>query len=185
MSVKKFFKILNIACAIMFSVTFVLVGYMLFVYFFSQRALLPVKEYEPILRLPYNIANCPYTKAEIKSKIEALYGHPFYFYAENNIWASGMTELITRRVIIDNTPRLSHYNYTYTIAHELAHITAISGDEAFATYSAITKLYESGDAYFVEVAKAFAMQNINNYGNNGAYECGYYLQEYFKKSVLN
>lgn len=120
-----------------------------------------------------------YTKAETKIKVEALFGNPLYFYQETNFnsIASGKAQIFIRTITIDSN--INEIVYTLTLAHELVHLTYFTFSDRFANYQAFVKLYESGDEYFVEIAKAYAnMELSGNTGQPERYKCGWYIQEY-------
>ena len=167
--------VVSLICAVIITYTITIAVY-------ANRTLLGIKSYTPNLQLNYDVRDCPYSHSEIKNKLDKLYGNPFYFYKEKNLndRVLGNADLLIRVVTIDNTPKLSGYVYAYALSHELTHIITLCGDEANTEYKSIIKLYESGDPYFMEVAKWATMNRIQNYGKNGGYECGYYLQEYFR-----
>lgn len=65
-------------------------------------------------------------------------------------------------------------------AHELAHIKYQTINECYATYKAITTLYESDNKFLKYVAIEYANDVLGG-GYFGMQEdCGYYLLEYFK-----
>lgn len=179
-SLEKATRITNVCTTVILVTTLIIISYMLSIYFYSQRKLMEIREYEPTLSLTYDLSGDPYSNSEVKIKLDTLYGSPWYFYREKNLKnCSGATELIFRCIYIDNVPNLPPWAYTYVLSHELTHLVNCCADEAYTEYNGIIKLYESGDPYFMEVAKWATMLNILSYGDNDEYECGYYLQEYF------
>ena len=91
----------------------------------------------------------------------------------------GKTNLITRKVRINEKAR--DVETVIAFAHELTHLKYYTTNETFTEYKATIILYESGIPYFVNAALINVNFIVNNGGyNNTEYECGAYLQEYFK-----
>jgi hypothetical protein len=129
----------------------------------------------------FEIDSCinTYSKTETKIKLDALFGNPLYFYKETefNSIVNGCAQIFIRTITIE--AKLDEITYTFTLAHELVHLTYFTFSDRFANYQAFVKLYESGDEYFVEMAKLYA--NIELSGNTGQperYKCGWYIKEY-------
>lgn len=104
-------------------------------------------------------------KAEIKAEIDELFGNPPYTYAESDISDWGLTYMPQRHIVIDS--ELSLAEYTFTLAHELVHLTE-SHNERWANYKAFIVLYESGNEYFQNVAVFGAWLDL----------AGFYSKEY-------
>ena len=120
-----------------------------------------------------------YSKPETKAKLDALFGSPLYFYKETdfNSIVNGCAQIFIRTITIETN--LDEITYTFTLAHELVHLTYFTFSDRFANYQAFVKLYESGDEYFIGIAKLYA--NIELSGNTGQperYKCGWYIKEY-------
>lgn len=87
-----------------------------------------------------------------------------------------------RVVKISNKAHNSAYVKQY--AHELTHIKYQTKDERFVVYTTITTLYESGNEYLQWVAIDYANEFMTKSRPEKSYDCGYYLQEYFKGEKL-
>lgn len=104
-------------------------------------------------------------KAEIKAEVDTLFGNPPYTYAESDISDWGLTYMPQRHIVIDS--ELSLAEYTFTLAHELVHLTE-SHNERWANYKAFVVLYESENEYFQNVAVFGAWLDL----------AGFYSKEY-------
>ena len=89
------------------------------------------------------------TKSEIKTEVDSLFGNPPYTYAEKDINEWGLTYLPARHIVVDEA--LGFAEYTFTLAHELVHLTE-STNERWANYRAFIVLFESGNEFFKNVA---------------------------------
>lgn len=105
------------------------------------------------------------TKSDIKTEVDLLFGNPPYTYAEKNINEWGLTYMPQRHIVIDS--ELSLAEYTFTLAHELVHLTE-STNERWANYKAFVVLYESENEYFQNVAVFGAWLDL----------AGFYAKEY-------
>lgn len=134
-----------------------------------SRAEQPGLEYKPSTitqeSVYFNLKTDYGGRAEIKAEVDGLFGNPPYTYAESDIEAWGLTYIQQRHIVIDEA--LSLAEYTFTLAHELVHLTE-STNERWANYRAFVMLYESGDEYFRNVAKFGAWLEL----------AGFYSKEY-------
>ena len=71
-------------------------------------------------------------------------------------------------------------NNVKAYAHELAHVKYQTLNDCFATYKAITTLYESENEMLKYVAINYANDVLQGGYEGNEYDCGYYLIEYFK-----
>ena len=123
--------------------------------------------------------DCPYTKSELKTLVSELYDTP-HIYGETK---RNSRCLVPFR-IVKISDKLHDYAYVKQYAHELTHIKYQTKDERFVVYTTITTLYESGNEYLQWVAIDYANEFLTKSLPEKSYDCGYYLQEYFKGEKL-
>lgn len=116
-------------------------------------------------QLQFNLTPQFESKQDIKIAVDDLFGNPPYTYEEKDIKEWGLTYTHRRHIVIDS--ELSLAEYTFTLAHELVHLTE-SHNERWANYKAFVVLYESGNNYFKNVAVFGAWLDL----------AGFYSKEY-------
>ena len=126
-----------------------------------------------------NHMDCNYTKSELKQMVSELFDTP-HIYGETKRDSYSLVPF--RTIIISNN--LYDYAYVKQYAHELTHIKYQTKDERFVVYTTITTLYESGNEYLQWVAIDYANEFLTKSRPEKSYDCGYYLQEYFKGEKL-
>lgn len=105
--------------------------------------------------IPLSEVDCYTNDREIlKRDVEKLFGNPYYrirYVNEMKNKNAGETRVYSRRIDILNG--LSDEQFVFILAHELVHLTEFTASERYCHLKAFEKLTNSGNEYFVYVAK--------------------------------
>lgn len=131
-------------------------------------------------RVNYSNIDYGYTRQEIRDKIESLVGVDHYLYFEKSLGneTAGLTALMFRTIVIDNT--LSDNEYIETMCHELIHLKYNAGNERFTQYQTFVTLYNSE---FRQIALNIAHEmQIGRYAYE--YDCTAQIVDFLNNKVV-
>ena len=131
-------------------------------------------------RVTYSDIDYGYTRQEIRDKLESLVGVDHYLYFEKTLdnEIAGVTALMFRTIVIDNT--LSDNEYIETMCHELIHLRYNVGNERFTQYQTFVTLYNSE---FRQIALNIAHDmQIGKYAYE--YDCTQQILDFLSNKVL-
>lgn len=134
-------------------------------------------DYELVWEKPIDIN---YTKAELKTEIDKLFGNKLFFYKEDDNKKYYGRNIVVFRTIVMNE-NLSAEDYIFYYAHESAHLTLHTYNDIDASFKAFKMLYESGNELFKQAAMNNLYYNmLGCYPNSYTY--WYYAKEYLLKN---
>ena len=89
-----------------------------------------------------------YTRAELKSMVDALFGNPRYIYREREELRYGAIGLSCYYFsVVHIRADTPDYLYPIVLAHELVHIVYYTANERFCNIKAFELLYNSGNEF--------------------------------------
>lgn len=174
------FDIFYKAALVLLGLLVTLVVYFIIVLIIASRDMhCDYKDYDNTgISIAYDIDNCPYeTKQEVKAEIDKLFGQPFYFYIEKDLGRAIGGRTHPELFIVAIHSKLPLFEYTFTLTHELVHLSQWTLNETYTEFEAFKILYESDNPWLQECAKWEANYRIQTHEKN-AYDCGYWILEY-------
>lgn len=90
---------------------------------------------------------------KLKNDIDKLFGHPIYFlhYTKLNSNILGYTSIYFGQIYIQNN--IKDWEFVFTLAHELVHLTKFTASERYCHLTSFQKLMTSDNEYFKYVAQ--------------------------------
>lgn len=91
---------------------------------------------------------------ELKQDIDKLFGNPFYIIHYNSdldVYILGQTNIYLRQIYIKKG--IENWQFVFTLAHELVHLTKFTASERYCHLTAFQNLMASDNEYFKYVAQ--------------------------------
>lgn len=148
---KKNNKILNLICLTIQLGSLVVAGLFFYITFSHRLAFIPCTMRTQTL----NKVEC-YTENldELKQDVDKLFGNPFYIIHYNSnldVYILGQTNIYLRQIYIKKD--IENWQFVFTLAHELVHLTKFTASERYCHLTAFQNLMASNNKYFKYVAQ--------------------------------